>query len=292
MALVKIDRLNLGLPYENCNRLDCRARSNLLKCGACKIALYCGQDHQHQDRPRHKTPCKILKEAREALVKQQNTLAEQPDSPLDDPECIGHFWSVPGTRSFMQTRFGVTQTLLAVRTGEAVDPALDLALKILRLCRGDNQGIQTYVPAMYVGLGRDQEAYDFIKCTAPYPNLHLEDIMSDEYENWDFDFQLSFAVILTLIFAKVLLDVGLLLQIVGDILLNRPDLVDVDDYLPLQEKLGEMVGKSYAKVKAINKYSWPAILRPERYAAAPLGIYGKGTESQAVLAFRESWDRG
>lgn len=46
----------------------------------------------------------------------------------------------------MSVRFDLMSAILNVRTGEAVQAALDHALDMTRLCRGDNQGVRSYVP--------------------------------------------------------------------------------------------------------------------------------------------------
>nr|RBQ87924.1 hypothetical protein FVER53263_13532 [Fusarium verticillioides] len=63
----------------------------------------------------------------------------------------------------MQARHDYITAILNVRTGEAVEIALEGSLDMLRLCRGDNLGVRSQIPALYLRLGRDQEAYGFIK---------------------------------------------------------------------------------------------------------------------------------
>ncbi|RBQ78845.1 hypothetical protein FVER53590_13532 [Fusarium verticillioides] len=63
----------------------------------------------------------------------------------------------------MQARHDYITAILNVRTGEAVEIALEESLDMLRLCRGDNLGVRSQIPALYLRLGRDQEAYGFIK---------------------------------------------------------------------------------------------------------------------------------
>lgn len=40
-------------------------KTKLKKCSACKTVYYCGDDHQRQDWPAHKSACKAFREARE-----------------------------------------------------------------------------------------------------------------------------------------------------------------------------------------------------------------------------------
>ncbi|KAF4949942.1 hypothetical protein FGADI_8543 [Fusarium gaditjirri] len=63
----------------------------------------------------------------------------------------------------MQARHYYMTAILNVRTGGAIEIALEEALELLRLSRGDNLGVRSQVPALYLRLDRDQEVYDFIK---------------------------------------------------------------------------------------------------------------------------------
>jgi len=184
--------MNLGLPFQKCNLDTCLVRTNLQKCGTCKVVLYCSAAHQKMDwMVRHKASCNIIKTAIKTYNDQTTTLG------LDDPKQdfsndIGHFYSIQETRPYMQSRFDLMTAILNIRTGEAFEAALSHALEMLRLCRGDNLGVRFQVPALYLRLGRDQEAYKFIKwwmttssasdysimdLSLPYLDLHGHDVL-------------------------------------------------------------------------------------------------------------------
>jgi len=63
----------------------------------------------------------------------------------------------------MRSRYALVEALLKVNTAAAVQDALDNLLDMLRLCPGDNMGMRSEVPALFIRLGQDQECYDFIK---------------------------------------------------------------------------------------------------------------------------------
>lgn len=63
----------------------------------------------------------------------------------------------------MSARLDLMTAILNLRNGEAVEAALARGLDMLRLCRGDNQGVRSKMPALYLRLGRDQDAFDFLK---------------------------------------------------------------------------------------------------------------------------------
>jgi hypothetical protein len=319
-------RMNLGLPFQKCNLDTCLVRTNLQKCGTCKVVLYCSAAHQRTDwMARHKASCNIIKTAIKTYNDQTTTLG------LDDPNKdfsndIGHLYSIQETRPYMQSRFDLMTAILNIRTGEAVEAALSHALEMLRLCRGDNLGVRFQVPALYLRLGRDQEAYDFIKwwmttssasdysimdLSLPYLDLHGHDVLEsfDQWKGLDSFPGLSFFVALALIKLRLLLDVELLKEgiqarpnatneskmelmkeeALGDIILLRPDIVNQTNYDRALETLAGQLRALVKKIQKRNKHFWPGILRPELFANRPLTLYTEGSQAEATLAFRESW---
>lgn len=86
----------------------------------------------------------------------------------------------------------IHELILKLPTHESTKLAVKHARDMLRLCRGDNLGIRDLVPGCYIRLGKDQEAYDFLKwwetqtadyewgdTDLPYLNLKDEDIMEE-----------------------------------------------------------------------------------------------------------------
>lgn len=170
-----------------------------------------------------------------------------------------------------------------------------------------------YVPALYLRLGRDQEAYDFIKwwmitpsagdysimdLSLPCLDLHGQDALesSDQWDALDGHPGLSFLVALALIKVRLLLDVQLLKmgiqmrpnatneskmellkeEAMGDIILLHPDIVNQTNY---DRTSGNLAGQLRALVKRAqkrNKHFWPGILNPDLYANRPLAIYKEG----------------
>ena len=330
-----MNRLNLGLYFNVCNKPGCNPfpPKPLKKCGACKTAVYCCVDHQREDWPRHKSTCTLIKKTAAELVKEEAALrAHQPGetdergmpaNPFEDPECIGRFWWLKNTQSYMQARHNCMSTLLNMRTGESVEAALDHAREMLRLCRGDNLGVRGQVPSLLLRMGRDQEAYDFIKWwvtrpkdydfgdnTQPYLNLQGEDALEPLNDNWRWESSLSFPVEMTQLKLRLLLDVKNLAdemkkkkgkmtdeekkayveeEAASNIMLSRPDLIYQDDYTETLKKLEAQVEQGYQLVKKRNKHFWPAILTPEMFSHRYPGPYTPGSPEEAVLAFRESW---
>lgn len=321
--------MNLGLPYNHCSLQPCQAgfqSPKLLRCGACQVVKYCGQPHQVADRSRHKVQCNPIKEQKAKVAAEEAKLRANPGEDTDDvnpfDNSVGRFWLFKSTRPYMSARFDLISAILNVRTGEAVEAALSHALDLLRLCRGDNQGVRSYVPALYLRLGRDQEAYDFIKWYAvgpdshynwhdtslPYLNLHDQDAFEAVFEKTHY-YNVSFTVALTLIKIRLMKDLESLQKFLqknpnatgearydylqeeamSDILLKRPDIVALDNYQELIVQLRSQILQLYKKAKEQNPHFWPGIQNPNLYAYDVPSIYSPGTREEAVLVFRQSW---
>lgn len=145
----------------------------------------------------------------------------------------------------MPVRFDLMSAILNVRTGEAVQAALDHALDMIRLCRGDNQCVRSYVPALHLHLGTDQQACDFIKLYAvvpdehytwndtslPFLDLHDQDALEPVFEKTHYH-DVSFTVALTLIKIRLMQDLDSLHAFV----LRNPGASGESRYDHLQEE--------------------------------------------------------
>lgn len=212
---------------------------------------------------------------------------------------------------------------LNIRTGEAVEGALQNMLEMLRLSRGDNMGVRSQIPALYLRLGRDQEAFDFMKWYADVPSNFdwkntevpmLDTKGADPFEPLDVEksgiaMDLSFKVALLLLKSRLFVDVSLLegfVQKLGDkapadkmeivkeeamteTLLNRRDIVDAPDYTPIMAKVRWQMVDIYKSIMKHNKFMIPALEDPTKYSHSQLGPYMRGSESEAVMAYRHSW---
>lgn len=119
----------------------------------------------------------------------------------------------------MQARHDYITAILNARTREAVEIAPRESLEMLRLCRGDNLSVRSQVPGLYLRLGRDQEAYDFIKWYAmkggsnydwrdmslPFLDLQREDAF-EAVIGKPLSYDVSFKMALTLIKIRLLKD--------------------------------------------------------------------------------------
>ncbi|KAM0233901.1 hypothetical protein ACHAPO_006771 [Fusarium lateritium] len=298
----------------------------LSECAGCHVIKYCGKPHQKADWRRHKVQCVVIKQQREKLAAEETKLRTEPDrdtngeNPFDT--IVGKFWFFKSTRPYMSARFDLMSAILNVRTGEAVQAALDHALDMIRLCRGDNQDVRSHVPALHLRLGNDQEAYDFIKWYAvvpdenydwrdaslPFLDLHEQDAFEPVFEKTHYC-NVSFTVALTLIKIRLMQDLDSLHAFVlrtpgasgearydhlqkeamSNILLQRPDIVAQENYLELMTQLRAQTMQLYKKVKKDNPHFWPGVLNPNLFAYdVPTG-YIPGSREEAILIFRHSW---
>ncbi|KAJ4118960.1 hypothetical protein NW768_010703 [Fusarium equiseti] len=330
MAL-KTPRMDLGLYCNHCSLPSGYgagfANPDLLKrCGGCGVVKYCSQPHQKVDRPRHKVQCDPIKEQREKLTEEEAKLRANPGEDTNgvDPftSIVGQFWFYKSTRPYMSARFDMMSAILNVRTGEAVEAALGHALEMLRLCRGDNQGVRSYVPALYLRLGSDQEAYEFIKWHAtvpddkyewsnpdlPYLDLHDQDAFEPVFDEPRF-YNVTFTVALTLIKIRLMKDLEFLQdflqknpdasgearrahleeEAMSDILLKRTQNIAHNNYKELIAQLKSQIKQLYEKVKKDNTHFWPGVQNPMLYAYDVPIIYIPGSREEAVLIFRQSW---
>ncbi|KAF1918080.1 hypothetical protein BDU57DRAFT_409336, partial [Ampelomyces quisqualis] len=163
----------------------CGKVGQLSRCGGCKVAHYCSQDHQTVDRAAHKAFCNKVKKERTRLEAQEVTLRAHPGDSDTPPnafakggEGYGRFWGYKGTRPYMKARYLFIDALLLINTKPAVEAALEHALDMLHLNHSDNQGMRTIIPALYLRLGRDQDCYNFLHWW--FVKDHLDSCESDE----------------------------------------------------------------------------------------------------------------
>ncbi|KAI3326777.1 hypothetical protein HD806DRAFT_417705 [Xylariaceae sp. AK1471] len=336
------NRWNLALPFNLCYVENCLVRSNLLWCSGCRAVMYCGVEHQRMDRPRHKHQCKLIKPARDELAaaeaelrakgaaalatgSEEHSEEGEREDPFTSPLTRGRFYGIWSTRPYMQKRHTVIQATLNIRTGEAAEAALGHCMEMLQLCRGDNMGVRSQVPGLLLRLGRDQDAYDFLKWwmqdhftydwgdnTLPYLDLKGEDAFETVEETWLKEItDVSHLAALTLLKIRLLLDIRMLSQegnrnpkatyeqkmawvredACSNILYSRRDIMDLNPaaHAELAKKLDNQVTTLYRRMIKVNKHYWPALRHPEPYSHARSTAYSPGSREEVIIAFRNTW---
>lgn len=139
--------------------------ARLLLCSACRAVRYCSSEHQAAHRPRHKTTCNRIKKARTKLTQEDDAVRNAVPNfavPANAFEThAGRFWGVMSTRDYMLARCSLADLLHTLGTLDGVHEALVHMQDMLRLCRSDNLGLRSIVPALMLRLDLDQECYDF-----------------------------------------------------------------------------------------------------------------------------------
>ncbi|GAB0138197.1 hypothetical protein EsDP_00006438 [Epichloe bromicola] len=307
----------------------CRRRDGLLRCSACEVTFYCSRDHQVSHRPAHKKSCTAVKRARENYLDEDQALRSMSgDSFVPDDvfrNGVGRFWGIWETRPYMRARYGLVDALLlnlgsAGAPADVVQVSLDHLQDMMRLCRSDNMGLRDMVPSLLIRLGRDQDAYDFVKWYATtgnesdynwgdmsLPFLDVKD--ADVLEPVDdLRFELSHATSVLLIKTRLLLDLeafqaascplagGLPAeilhlvqdQLVGPMLKARPELLldrTTDDRLSgVVEHVKAQVAALFKSIDKQNGHFWPAMLhRPESAIAHRPDYFSPRSREEAIL---------
>lgn len=245
-------------------------------------------------------------------------------------EYTGHFWGILETRDYMRARVTVINCLVDMKTAQALEPALELALGNLRLCRSDNIGTRSMIPAFMSRMGgQDQQAYDLIKwyqtsgqdshydwgdMSLPYLNLHDEDLFEsiDLVTDDDGFGELSFYSALVLIKFRLLSDLRSLeaSTVIGEkvpqeilhtiqenissILARNQKLVqDVRDGKNIQpyiKAIEQQLDVLYARVERINGHLWPTLPFARLAMAEKPDTYSPGERSEVIMVLHIEYE--
>lgn len=300
------------------------------------MIYYCCRDHQVSDRESHKEGCKAIKKARVNLEREEEAVRK-----IDDPWVgsnlfetqAGHFWGIHETRPYMRARFGLVDALLnhfdivGARV-DTVQTCLDHLKDMLRLCRGDNMGLRDIVPALLIRLGKDQEAYDFMKWYAttgqqsnydwgdtdlPFLDVVNADVFESPEGMWTRKFlNVGHALSVTLVKVRVLIDLraiqnankglgGVIPQEIidlirghlsGNVIATRRDIIvgTAEETARLIETIEGQIRTLYAAIDSNNKYVWRALFNaPATDLTDRPSTYSMGSEEEATLAICQNY---
>ncbi|VUC28682.1 unnamed protein product [Clonostachys rosea] len=210
----------------------CSSQTGLIHCASCEVLDYCGSRHQISHKQQHYPTCILIKYTRMALDNEERkirTQFEEDDiNPLD--ASAEYFPSLRNAHPYLSTRLRLVNLLLdhfgAVGGyTHVIRAALDHVLEMIRLDPSDKLYISNIIPALYIRLGMDQEAYNFLDwwfatSNGPFsqwtsmdlpfldPDYQQKDILAPLEDSWDSvgAFSLNQWVAVLLIKMKVLLD--------------------------------------------------------------------------------------
>lgn len=340
----KISFISERMPSPNSVQLKprscfvCNQKAELYRCSACRVVYYCGSEHQLADRSNHKQACTVVKKAIAKMDQEEQKLRNMqgdiltPDNLFE--EHVGHFWGILETRPYMRQRYAVVDLTLAYfgaagGEADAVEVSLDHLLDMIRLCRGDNMGVRDLVPFLYIRLGRDQEAYDFLKWYATMgkdshydwgnmdlPFLHLkdEDALERPESLWSGKpfIDLAHSVAVTLVKVRILLDLRAILdtsktlsgtipqeiidmicgELVGNIVRSRPELLrkSREDINKLTQAIETQVLDLYQTIKDENPHYFKELFGdPTSLIKDRPNMYSRGTKEEASLILGYSY---
>ncbi|EDN02810.1 predicted protein [Histoplasma mississippiense (nom. inval.)] len=237
----------------------CKTQGNTLRCSRCQVVYYCSREHQAEHLNAHKKSCSQVRKSRDALAAEEQKLRDMPADVLFAGDafntCVGHFWGVIETRPYMRARSALIHALMVVESRESVQMQMEHARDMLRLCRGDNVGIRVAVPGALLQLGRDQECYDFVKCSAVDSATRPTPAKGPRLRS--------------------------------SIIAKNADILLRGDHTSAIGLLQDQVKKLYKALHSSNKYFWEALLEPEKHLHELPAYYSPGTlsEVQSMLKY-------
>lgn len=292
----------------------CSQTDTLTICRSCRSVWYCSEEHEASDREEHREACETIAKARkkyeseEQMLRDESAIDGRPSYFVTD---AGRFGRIDETRRYLVSRlrhadlllyyFGSTDGDYTITARvDVLETVLTDLLEMLRLSRADEVGAGIAVPSIYVALGRDQEAYDFIKWNTiadimwdpdewddlerPYLDLRGEDVLEKAMDVWASrsDQMLTFVATVILIKLRILLDLiamqnarrllsGVLptetidmirWHLAGPVLSSRPDIVrgGTEETAHLVRKLKNQALELYLAVAKSNTPFWDLMI--------------------------------
>ncbi|KAF6810577.1 MYND finger [Colletotrichum sojae] len=267
----------------------CGRRENLLRCAGCQVVYYCGRDHQTTDWKAHKS----------ALIR------DVPEFGMGWTweDSVGRFWGIMETRDYMRARYGYVEALLAHNTVDGVERAVEHQLDMLRLCRSDNMGIRGVAPHLLLRLGRDQEAYDFLKWWNAFEKV--EGFFDSRYGSLNHKLVATLLKIrlwlelrdvrnaeiaLRDVLLRELLDMIKTRVVRSDVVARRQDLIEHTDRAgPEMRALQKQIRTMINAVRLNNEFMLPRLFAPNVDRNTSPQSYSMGSREEAQLALNYSY---
>jgi hypothetical protein len=294
----------------------CHTQSHLSLCARCKAIKYCGVDHQKQDRTSHKSACKAISKRTVALVQERHETA------LFNAHG-GGLSALLGSGSLLDPLLNLAQAYLQIDTQIAVQLGLDLLLEMVDITKDPKAATADLVPTCFLRLGRDQEAYDYMKwwVTSPAPKGPFgpsPQLWASVNEKADvFESvglfkgkcpSLSFMVALTLLKLRLLIDLQALQQsmkiggdmsretldqirshLISSAVSGNKEVLERDNHDEEIQKLTKQVKAIYAAVREGNKHFWSAVLHPGKDLKSSPESWNFGNKKEMQLALKYNY---
>jgi hypothetical protein len=156
-----------GEILKECQVCDAAPPVPLSLCGGCRVVYYCCRKHQVEDRPTHKSVCKDISTAKQALDDTKANLiawgGENILTPSYDNGSYGRFLhgGEKTCSEYIRAMDKYATALISAGTQQGLVDALAMYQEMLRLDRGGGINADKVIPGLLIQLDRDQEAYDF-----------------------------------------------------------------------------------------------------------------------------------
>jgi hypothetical protein len=308
-----------------CAAPSCLRTKNLSHCFTCRAVAYCSHEHQYSHRTWHRYVCTKIKKAQAFFDKQEKASRRSEGDSIFAEGGWGDLWGIYESREYMRTCVALVEALLRANTELAITSSLHHLLNMLRLCRIDPSGARDLVPALYLRLGRDQEAYDFCKWWATtghdvdhywgdlsMPYLDTRD--ADVFEGVDLFTSppgyLPHLVTITLLKIRLLIDLQTLQRAkktagphvpreILDIIhqhcafsavTSTTRILERENQAPHIARLRVQVKDLYTAVQVANIYFWPAMVEPGDHLIVRPTSYGSGDQGQMEVVLQHTYN--
>jgi hypothetical protein len=294
-----------------------------MPCHVCKVVQYCSHEHQFVARPGHRSLCAKIKKAQASFRIEDRALRRRAGNVVFEEE--QDLFRGIGSHRYPRARLTLVETLLRSNTAPAVLLSVDHLVSMLQLHRTDPLGIRDVLPALYIRLGRDQEAYDFchwwattghgddydwFDSQAPFLDTKNADVWGGVDVFLGSRFHLPHAVALTLLSIRLAIDLHTVQQArqhigphvpreildtvqqysIHSSVLNVSKIIEQEDQTQRIAHLRTQIKKLYTAIEKANRHFWPALIEPGHNLEAQPTSYGQGDQGQMQIVLQRSYN--
>ncbi|KAH7411795.1 hypothetical protein DE146DRAFT_254865 [Phaeosphaeria sp. MPI-PUGE-AT-0046c] len=306
-----------------CAKSGCARTNGLSPCPACKAILYCSHEHQRLGRPDHRLACAKVKKAQMLFDKESRLLRNRVGSTVFEE--TSYSFCRTNSLKYSTACVALAETLLKSNNAHSIWLALNHLLKLLRLQRSDPMGAGDVVPAIYIRLGQDQNAFDFCYWWATigqredvdwlnYRGLFLDTQNADAFGEAEIftkhGMSLSQVVAITLLKIRLVIDLQSIHQareLAGPVvpqeildvileyvtfssILTTSKNVKQQDLSQHIKSLREQIGVLHGTVQGANQHFWPALIEPGDNLTARPTLYSPGDEGHMQLVLQHNYN--
>lgn len=305
-----------------CAKPGCTRTDDLSLCPACKAVFYCSHEHKRLGRPDHRLACTKVKKAQILFDKESRFLRNRVGSDIFE-ETNGLFCR-RDTLGYSTACVALAKTLLRSNNATSISLAMNHLLKLLRLQRSDPMGVSDVIPALYLRLGQDQNAFDLCYWWATtgqedfdwlnhrglFLDLQNADAFGEVGIFTSHGISLSQVIAITLVKIRLVIDLQsvqkarelagpyfpqevfdvILEYVTYSSVLNSSEHVKQEDLTERITSLREQIGVLHRTVQQANPYFWPALLEPGDNLTAQPSLYSPGDKGHMQLALQNNYN--